>query len=78
MLLLSMQKPRKSVCSGEATRKASARYAIPAKLEHSTEIKTQAQPSGTIKNLKELKAPYAEFNPGAFAPDPEAFGNIKA
>ena len=48
------------------------------KLEHSTEIKTQAQPSGTIKNLKELKAPYAEFNPGAFAPDPEAFGNIKA
>ncbi|MBQ9412679.1 MAG: flavodoxin family protein [Oscillospiraceae bacterium] len=31
------------------------------KLEHSTEIKTQAQPSGTIKNLKELKAPYAGY-----------------
>ncbi len=47
------------------------------KLEHSTEIKTQAQPSGTIKNLKELKAPYAAFNPGAFEPDMNSFGNIK-
>ena len=47
------------------------------KLEHSTEIKTQAQPSGTIKNLKELKAPYAAFNPGTFAPDKSACGNIK-
>lgn len=47
------------------------------KLEHSTEIKTQAQPSGTIKNLKELKAPYAEFERGAFAPDTRAFGNLK-
>lgn len=47
------------------------------KLEHSTEIKTQAQPSGTIKNLKELKAPYAAFNPGAFEPDAYSYGNIK-
>ena len=47
------------------------------KLEHSTEIKTQAQPSGTIKNLKELKAPYAAFNPGAFEPEEGSFGNIK-
>ena len=46
------------------------------KLEHSTEIKTQAQPSGTIKNLKELKAPYAAFNPGTFEPDKNSFGNI--
>lgn len=47
------------------------------KLEHSTEIKTQAQPSGTIKNLAELKAPYAEFDPGVFAVDKNAFGNVK-
>ncbi len=47
------------------------------KLEHSTEIKTQAQPSGTIKNLKELKAPYAAFDRGPFAPDPESYGNIQ-
>ncbi len=47
------------------------------KLEHSTEIKTQAQPSGTIKNLKELKAPYAAFNPGVFEPDTNYCGNIK-
>lgn len=47
------------------------------KLEHSTEIKTKAQPSGTIKNLKELKAPYAAFDRPAFAVDPEAFGNLK-
>jgi multimeric flavodoxin WrbA len=46
------------------------------KLEHSTEIKTQAQPSGTIKNLKELKAPYAEFDRGPFAPDPNSYGNL--
>ncbi|MDO4622821.1 MAG: flavodoxin family protein [Eubacteriales bacterium] len=46
------------------------------KLEHSTEIKTQAQPSGTIKNLKELKAPYAAFNPAPFE-NPNAFGNLK-
>lgn len=47
------------------------------KLEHSTEIKTQAQPTGSIKNLKELKAPYAAFNPGVFEPDASANGNIK-
>ncbi|MCF0130001.1 MAG: flavodoxin family protein, partial [Pseudobutyrivibrio sp.] len=47
------------------------------KLEHSTEIKTQAQPSGTIKNLKELKQPYADFNPGVFAKEEGAFGNLK-
>ncbi len=47
------------------------------KLEHSTEIKTQAQPSGSIKNLKELKAPYAAFNPGVFEADTSAFGNIR-
>ena len=38
---------------------------------------SQAQPSGTIKNLKELKAPYASFQPGVFDPDPESFGNIR-
>ena len=47
------------------------------KLEHSTEIKTQAQPSGTIKNLKELKAPYAAFDRPPFETDKNAFGNIK-
>lgn len=47
------------------------------KLEHSTEIKTQAQPSGTIKNLKELKAPYAAFDRPPFEVDKEAFGNVK-
>lgn len=47
------------------------------KLEHSTEIKTQAQPTGSIKNLKELKAPYAAFNPGVFEPDENAYGNVK-
>lgn len=48
------------------------------KLEHSTEIKTQAQPSGSIKNLKELKAPYAAFDRPPFAPDPNAYGNIQS
>jgi len=47
------------------------------KLEHSTEIKTQAQPSGTIKNLKELKAPYAAFDREPFVPDSESYGNIQ-
>jgi len=47
------------------------------KIEHSTEIKTQAQPTGTIKNLAELKAPYAAFDRPPFAPDQNAFGNIK-
>ncbi|MCQ2557841.1 MAG: flavodoxin family protein [Oscillospiraceae bacterium] len=47
------------------------------KLEHSTEIKTQAQPSGTIKNLKELKAPYVAYNPGIFPVDESANGNLK-
>lgn len=47
------------------------------KLEHSTEIKTQAQPSGSIKNLKELKAPYAAFDRPAFAVDEAAHGNVK-
>lgn len=46
------------------------------KLEHSTEIKTQAQPSGTIKNLKELKAPYAEFNKPPFPVDQNSYGNL--
>lgn len=46
------------------------------KLEHSTEIKTQAQPSGSIRNLKELKAPYAAFDRPAFAPEKDAFGNL--
>lgn len=46
------------------------------KLEHSTEIKTKAQPSGTIKNLKELKAPYAAFERPPFEKDPDAFGNL--
>ena len=47
------------------------------KLEHSTEIKTQAQPAGTIKNLKELKQPYADFNPGVWPAEEGAFGNLK-
>lgn len=47
------------------------------KLEHSTEIKTQAQPRGTIKNLKELQAPYATFNPAPFPKEEGAFGNLK-
>jgi len=47
------------------------------KLEHMTEIKTQAQPAGTIKNLKELKAPYAAFDRGPFAPDLNSYGNLK-
>jgi len=47
------------------------------KLEHSTEIKTKAQPSGTIKNLKELKQPYADFVRPPFPVDTEAFGNVK-
>lgn len=47
------------------------------KLEHSNEIKTQAQPAGTIQNLKELKAPYAAFDRPAFPPDPESYGNVK-
>ena len=47
------------------------------KLEHSTEIKTQAQPAGTITNLKELKAPYAAFDRPPFEPDPNAHGNIQ-
>ena len=47
------------------------------KIEHSTEIKTQAQPSGTIKNLKELKQPYADFNPGVGPKDENALGNLK-
>lgn len=47
------------------------------KLEHSTEIKTQAQPSGTIKNLKELKQPFADFNPPAFPVDETAYHNVK-
>lgn len=47
------------------------------KLEHSTEIKTQAQPSGTIKNLKELKQPYADFDRKPFATDTNAYGNVK-
>ena len=46
------------------------------KLEHSTEIKTRAQPSGTIKNLRELKAPYAAFDRPAFPADKDAFGNL--
>ena len=48
------------------------------KVEHSTEIKTQAQPTGSIPNLKELKAPYAAFAPGPFPTDPNSFGNVKA
>lgn len=47
------------------------------KLEHSTEIKTQAQPAGTIKNLKKLKAPYAAFARPPFAADTSSYGNIK-
>lgn len=47
------------------------------KLEHSNEIKTRAQPAGTIKNLKELKQPYADYNPGPFPRDPNAYGNLK-
>ena len=47
------------------------------KIEHSTEIKTQAQPAGTIKNLKELKQPYADFNPGVGPADETAYGNLK-
>lgn len=47
------------------------------KLEHSTEIKTKAQPSGTIKNLKELKQPYVDFVRPPFAKDENAFGNLK-
>lgn len=47
------------------------------KLEHSTEIKTKAQPSGTIKNLKELKAPYADFVRPPFEADKGAYGNLK-
>ena len=47
------------------------------KLEHSTEIKTQAQPSGTIKNLKELKQPYVDFVRPAFPVDETACHNLK-
>ena len=47
------------------------------KLEHSTEIKTQAQPSGTIKNLKELKQPFADYNRPAWPVDETAFHNVK-
>ena len=47
------------------------------KLEHSTEIKTRAQPRGTIKNLAELKKPYVDFNPGYWSPDETAFHNVK-
>lgn len=47
------------------------------KLEHSTEIKTKAQPAGSIANLKELKAPYAAFAPGPFPAEEGCFGNIK-
>lgn len=47
------------------------------KLEHSTEIKTQAQPSGTIKNLKELKQPYADYVRPPFPKDEAAHGNLK-
>jgi len=47
------------------------------KLEHSTEIKTCAQPSGTIKNLKELKQPFADFNPGIWPVDENAYHNVK-
>ena len=46
------------------------------KLEHSTEIKTQAQPTGSIKNLKELKAPYAAFDRPPFEKEPGTFGNV--
>lgn len=46
------------------------------KLEHSTEIKTQAQPSGTIKNLAELKKPYADFARGPFPVEENAYGNV--
>ena len=47
------------------------------KLEHSTEIKTQAQPAGTIKNLKELKQPYADFVRPPFPREEAAHGNLK-
>lgn len=47
------------------------------KLEHSTEIKTQAQPSGTIKNLKEPKQPFADYNRPAWPVDETAFHNVK-
>ncbi len=47
------------------------------KLEHSTEIKTQAQPSGTIRNLKELKQPYAAFDRPPFSKEDGACGNLK-
>lgn len=47
------------------------------KLEHSTEIKTQAQPAGSIKNLKELKQPYADFVRPPFPREEDAHGNLK-
>lgn len=47
------------------------------KLEHSTEIKTKAQPSGTIKNLKELKQPFADFVRPPFPVDETACHNVK-
>ncbi len=47
------------------------------KLEHMMEIKSQAQPAGTIKNLKELKAPYGAFNPSPLAPNLNSYGNLK-
>lgn len=54
-----------------------SRLRIGGKIEHSSEIKTQAQPSGTIKNLKELKQPYADFDRPAWPPEEGAFGNVK-
>lgn len=47
------------------------------KAEHSEEIKTRAQPSGTIKNLKALKAPYAAFDRPPFEADRDSYGNCK-
>ncbi|MGI6316799.1 MAG: flavodoxin family protein [Christensenellales bacterium] len=47
------------------------------KLEHSIEIKTQAQPSGTIRNLKELKQPFADFDRPPWPVDETAHHNVK-
>ena len=46
------------------------------KLEHSIEIKTKAQPSGTIQNLNALKQPYADYDRPPFPAEEGAYGNL--
>ena len=46
------------------------------KLKHSARIKTQAQPTGAIRNLKALKQPYADYERPPFAKEKGACGNL--